>query len=454
MNKIGTKLIAAIMSLVLAVTVAVMSSYAWMTLSSNPTAEGIQITIGGGNTILIAPDVTVAANGQTYHYPGAFKDTINFSQHDSYDYLQSLAGLCPVSTVDGVNWILPDYYDATDVEVKHGEVAGGELKPVSGFILDDSLSHANIPAGQTELAEQGSYIYLDFWVVSPGSDYTLRVSAGDENGGSFLVGLMRPQETDADGDGTADSYTLTASGESAAACARVGFLVNPNNVTDETMTFYQNSAHFSDAYHQLRGVYKDPDGPYIYSSEFRFTVYEPNGDVHPFGTQGTYTVTSPLMWDNHQISPMDIRDRLTVQLRNSWKNAAVGEGLAIEQIFQTAIAGKAFRSKTPTQLEQDFYYNYLQSQVAPYVNKGQFISRTADLYAAAVGGTAGIENMAKLETGGATQDAYIITLQKNVPQRIRMYIWLEGQDPDCVNEASASSFALSIELAGSNQDIT
>jgi hypothetical protein len=47
----------------------------------------------------------------------------------------------------------------------------------------------------------------------------------------------------------------------------------------------------------------------------------------------------------------------------------------------------------------------------------------------------------------------ITTLKANTPQRVRMYIWLEGQDADCNNISSvnASGFSLNIELSGANQ---
>ena len=73
MNKTLTKLIMAALALVLAVSVAVMSTYAWMILSQSPEVGGIQINIGS-NTILIAPDVARTVNGQEYHYPGQFRD--------------------------------------------------------------------------------------------------------------------------------------------------------------------------------------------------------------------------------------------------------------------------------------------------------------------------------------------------------------------------------------------
>ena len=61
------------------------------------------------------------------------------------------------------------------------------------------------------------------------------------------------------------------------------------------------------------------------------------------------------------------------------------------------------------------------------------------------------EEIAALNQSGATEDVYLTQLTGGVPQRIRMYIWLEGQDVDCINSAAAGSFAISLELAGSNE---
>ena len=51
----------------------VMSSYAWLTASTSPVAEGIQVAVGGGSTILLAPDLV---NNERVHYPGAFGATL------------------------------------------------------------------------------------------------------------------------------------------------------------------------------------------------------------------------------------------------------------------------------------------------------------------------------------------------------------------------------------------
>lgn len=434
MNKMLVKLVAAIVTLMIAVVMAATISYAWTTLSSAPVAEGIQITIGGGNTILIAPDKSQVVDGVTYHYPGLFSDRLNFLQHSEYDYLKELAALRPVSTADGVNWFLPAFYDVSDPEVQNGEAAVGQLKPPAGFTLDRDLIYAN----RTDTTGEGHYLYLDFWVVSPGTDYTLRMSTGDESGGSYLLELMQAVEN---GDGT---YRLTESAGHMAASARIGFLVSEDIVDDTTMLLYQRSAYFSNRYSTLRGRYRDSGNNWI-STANRFTIYEPNGDLHPNGVNGTYTVTKPLGFDGELVKAIDIRDRLSVSITNRWKQ----EGLRLEDIFQVAITGKSVSS--PAEAEKELYQKYLQGQVMPYVERAKFFKNTAALYSyCAHNGTADADALSNLQLSGATEDTYIVKLEKNVPQRIRMFIWIEGQDVDCAYDALTASFALSVELAGSH----
>ena len=91
----------------------------------------------------------------------------------------------------------------------------------------------------------------------------------------------------------------------------------------------------------------------------------------------------------------------------------------------------------------DFYINYLQARLAPYVQTGRFVRNTSLL-----SDWVSAEQLAQLETAGATDNVYIIELERNVPQRIRMYIWLEGQDADWDPYNAASSFVLNLEFAG------
>lgn len=446
MKRIYTKLIVVIMELLLAVSVAVMSSYAWMVLSGNPAVEGVQIAISGGNTILVAADLCKEVDGKVYHYPDVFQDTLNFSQHKSYQYLGQLGGLTPVSTADGIHWFLPTYYDLTDEEVLDGQISSGTMKNISDFTLDDSLNYANLAGGDTELPEEGGYVYLDFWVTSPGEDYTLRVSMGKDGSGSFVIGLPRAQETE-------NGYTLAAEDSSAASCVRMGFLVNSDDIVDDTMRVYQTQPSFSQRYRKLRGTYAESGESPVHSDKYRFTVYEPNGDAHLGQTtvaDGNYVVTEPLGLVDGQVRKVSIRDRLTVQKRSVWANSLTGSGTQLEQRFQTARMDPNYQRLSAQELTQTFYKEYLGNQVSSYVERGSFVRSTQNLYYAELNGVVAEEFLAEGFTAGATDDVSIVKLEKNVPQRIRLFIWLEGEDVDCVNSATASALAFRIELAGSN----
>ena len=105
---------------------------------------------------------------------------------------------------------------------------------------------------------------------------------------------------------------------------------------------------------------------------------------------------------------------------------------------------------TPQELVSYFYEQRLQGIYTPYISRGGFVKSTRKLYAAAVEGQVLAEDPALRTVAGATEDTIITVLPKNVPQRIRMFVWLEGQDADCVNAQAATNLIVNLELAGSN----
>ena len=452
MGKITKKLIATLLALTLSVTVVVVSSYAWLIQSTSPEVEGMYVSVGGGNTILLAADLTVEEDGQIYHFPGSFSDRLNFSQYESYSFLQQLGGMTPVSTADGLNWYLPAYYNKNDALVKYGTVADGQLRPIKDFILDDRLGHANLTRDQQDRIEEGSYIYLDFWVVSPGADYRLHISTGEETSGSFAIGLPETVTKDTDGDGKADSYALQDAGSTAAAASiRLGFLANDEPITDLSMFYYQRSEQFAARYTQLRGVYNEkflsaPD------REHRFLIYEPNGTLHTQADlNGSYAITEPLAKAEKGATAANVSDHLTVQGSNTWLMAANAEETRLQQAFESATVNETFDSKDLQKIRSKFYKEYLQEQLASYVDDADFYTQTGNLYALAKRGVVSKSVLAEsTQMAGATDDVYIVDLKKDIPQRIRMFIWLEGQDVDCTNEAAASAIAINLELAGSS----
>lgn len=442
MTKIGQKLIASCLVLAMMTVMVVAVSYAWKTLSTAPEANGIQISLGGRNTIMIAPDQTkISEDGNhLYHYPGKFSQTLNFNQYAQYDYLNAVSALAPVSTADGLHWYVPTYYAANDLAVINGMAAAGQIKPISQFYLDSTLSYAN----QTDpkAAKNGNFVYLDFWVVSPGADYELRISRGDDGDGSFVIELMDPVQDD----NASAGYSLSETSGAVASSVRVGFLVDHNLVLDDTIMYYAESANYAPEYTSLRGSYQESGEQIYYSSAYQFTIYEPNGDLHPDGENGTYTETKPIAWDGGDAVLADISDRLTVQTTNKW---LVGDSAAyyLQEVFYAATVGKTYSSVAD--VKSDFYGKYLQNLLYPYVEQGQFIASTDALYAAMEQGTVSGEALESVERSGATLDTCVASLESNVPQRIRMFVWIEGQDADCTGITTETSFALGIELAGS-----
>ena len=438
-KKVTLKLAAMALLLVISIITVVSASYAWLTMSENPVANGIQVSLSGGTTILIAPDMSQTVNGVTYHYPGTFSDTLDFGQLASYDYLQGLSGLLPVSTADGIHWFMASFYDEEDEMVKAGLASAGSLRPYHDFQLDDALLYANQPAGSDQTGA-GHYIYLDFWVVAPGADYQLRISTGEDSG-SFVIDLLDPVFSS----NTVTGYTLQNNGiTSTSASVRVGFLTSRELLTEDAVALYQQSAGYDSRFAALRGIYPEKGNAVQNPENYHFMIYEPNADAHPTGAaeNGSYVATYPLESFNGVANPIGVLDRTTVQLTNWWSLGADGSTLLLEQIFQTALHGKSdYEAVADT-----FYTEYLQGQFTSMVDRGSFIRNSADLldYISA-------ERLQTLEKSTASENVYIVELQRNVPQRIRMFIWLEGQDADWDPSCAGRCFAVSLEFAGSNR---
>lgn len=436
MNKILLKLVASGVALALAAILVLMTSYAWFTLSTSPEVGGIQVNISD-NTILVAPDLTETEDGKTFHYPGTFSDTLNFSIEESYGYLRSLTGLTPVSTADGIHWFLPAGEDTTGKKVYEVLRSDGQT---GRFLMDSTLQYGNLELDQS-IQPEGSYIYLDFWVVAPDADYTLRVSTSEDEGGSFLVEL--PQATrDVTG-----SYTMNSSSGIASAVARVGFLANGEMVEDQSMLYYQRSRTFNNRYKSLRGNYQERGEAADPERRYRFSIYEPNGDFHPGDDTllDGYFTTRPVGLADGIPAEVSVQNQTAVQLHTKW--LADDNGRYIDQMFQTYLTGKDVSAMEPEEVSRDFYRSF-QGQLSAYVSKGEFIRSSAQLT------DLSREQLDLLNTEGftgAAEDVYIINLEQNIPQRIRMFIWMEGQDVDCIQNTSAIDFVLNLELAGSNQ---
>ena len=444
MNKIRTKLIASLLSVVIAAALIVVSTYAWLTISTETEVGGINIQIGGSNTIKLAADIVVDNGDGTFsHYPGAFSENLNFSDYETYRYLTELGALSPVSTYDGIHWVLPDFYQESDPLVQQGMAVAGQLKDYSLLPVDNTLQYANLTNSQQNSDQKGSYVYLDFWVVSPSGNCELRISTGnDSNTGSFVIGEMTPV-MNAQGTG----YELKAGEVTAAASVRLGFLTNQENAAYTDIQKYLGSADYSKTYTHLLGRFQEPGQTLEqYTTSNWFTIYEPNGNLHTDGGK-YYQITNPLRVLNGTIEPADISQHLAVQLTNYWKVDPFSGDVLLAREFLSATFN--MQDKSREEVSNYFYNHYMQSAFASFVDRGYFVDSTRDLYAEAdANGIVPDSSTALHNTDRATDEIVITTLQKNVPQRIRMFVWLEGQDADCVNIGDISNLIINLEFAG------
>lgn len=424
--KITRKLLSSVILVIISITLMVSVTVAWFTLSTSPEITGLKVTIGGDNTILIAQDVTEElSDGSTISYPGYFSKNVTLNS-------PSNTLLSPVSTADGVNWFIPEISD-------DGEMVVDDL---DSFDLDTDYYYANTSIG--------GYAYIDFWVVSPLDSCFLRICSGDEEVGSYVIQLPESVKNFTNETG----YNLSEEYQTLASSLRVGFLVNDDPIeTDEEMQAYVNSGHYRNDFKSLKGVYSG-------KSDYDFLIYEPNGLSHPnegysvvltskglesvVCEDGEYWTTKPIgLNEKNERALVDIGDRLVVQTKSEWLKDEYGEML-IEQMYQQYLIA----NQDQTISLDDFYENYLQNTYLQYVSSGNLISDTWELY------NSGSQKVSQdevsiLQQSNVVVDSKIVILEKNVPQKIRMFIWIEGQDVDCNYNAAGQTISLRLELAGS-----
>lgn len=271
---------------------------------------------------------------------------------------------------------------------QYGAAADGTEGPTA-FTEEQNLAHANVT--DETVAQEGSYYYMDFWVSAP-EDFNLRLAAGDsKSAGSYALTLPLPQKS-AEGVWT---LSYDDAGLAAQKCLRLGFLTGLDS--DEGTSFL---------------------------------IYEPNG------TDGgsTYKVTTP---QSAAGETGDISGHLTVQQTSQWKSESLNNAFA--QFVKSA--GTDLLNMEALAVARQFYTKALGGQYRPYVTSGQFYQRAADLY----------ENAENAPISGAATDGVILRLKANEPQRIRLFVWLEGQDADCINDAQNALLGIHLELAGSDQ---
>ncbi len=189
-------------------------------------------------------------------------------------------------------------------------------------------------------------------------------------------------------------------------------------------------------------------------------IYEPNADCHPgSASDGGYIATYPVGADeNGKGKEQSVFTNLTVQKQSTWKTDGNGKSLLAGQLeaalfqFKIQLDQEKMNALTAEQAAELFYAKYLQGQYSFLVQKGHFFPQSTALSTRLDPTTRTIKStvLNTYETAGATEDAVIVRLERNVPQRIRVFIWLEGQDADCTGATENLRFAVNLQLAGAN----
>ncbi len=415
---IGKSLIISGITLFIAAVILVAASFAWFTLSTDPEIRGLTLTMATADFLYVSTD------GSNWHQSADLSNEFKY-------YVE----LRPVSTYDGLNWFLPEYNEF------------GELLPILEFTLDDTLEHANVYAYKTdasgnpipssplegiELMEaqaKGYYVYTDFFLMTGEDICDVRLSkpknlevlqdwevAQGFYGSYAIANLIENDEGDLE-------VSVLLAGESA---LRMGFL--PLKVGDAAL---------------------DDDGNIIYEysdvneeDDYRFVIYEPNSDMRssddkPGSTEiyvidytfdsatyqdGNYIRTDPLALiagneqDPYQLKEIE-PERLIIQRKSTWKNLS---------------------DFNPGELTDDIE----NARVSRYVNMGEFVSDSASVY-----GEDRIVDLGSIAQGNAS-DTVVVKLLKNRPLKIRLFVWIEGQDVDCWNDISADRFLVNLEFGG------
>lgn len=427
--KTSNKLLASVALMVISLTLMVSVTFAWFTLSDSPAVTGIKISIGGDNTILIANDKIVEdANGNKVSVPGYFSKNADLEVAEG-------TLLSPVSTADGVNWFIPTVTESGEMDVSD----------LNKFTLDKEFTYAN--------TEDGGYAYVDFWIVSPMDSTFLRISSGDQSGeeiGSYVIELPQSVKDKSKPSG----FTLNEVNDALASSVRVGFLVDDATITDSNvMNTYMSS-------HAFREEMKALKGNYNVNSEYDFLIYEPNGLSHPQKgvstvltpdglktanpQEGEYWITHPIgLGDENNPEFANIPDKLIVQTENLWKKNRDTNSIILEDMYQAYLNQRSAISLS------DFYENYLHENYLQYVVPGRFFESTWDLYLNGDLTKTDSEQLSVMTQTNAVSESYITILEKNVPQKIRMFVWIEGQDVDCSYYAASQTISLRLEFAGS-----
>ena len=394
-DKMGGKLFAAGISLVMAIVLLGTGTFAWFTVGTKAEVEGISISFNSDEAwpFEVSLDYDKLGENATWEKELAITPTLTASgTHLPEEFL-----LRPITTYDLQNWYITGY-DA------FGNTAG-----FMKVKLEDVANQRNTYGVDAEREETENYLYyVDVWVRTrnPNNTYDLRL-----NNPGYLDGALYTNdwETDYgtyvlwkpvwDSGKTPAGYTTE---NNAMASARVGFL-----------------------------TYDDDDQPYSYY------IYEPNADLH----SGLGTVDAgkaELTYINGQTED----DGLLVKNYNAAATNGEFKTTMVPYASGTDAGYVLAQQQTVKQQKSQWKSTVLNSTSPIETWNSECIGSIGNFY----------DKNGNLVSDFATQlPAIAEKIDKDHICHIRIFFWLEGQDVDCWNQIAGGNLYANLEFRG---DIT
>lgn len=353
----------------------------------------------------------------------------------------------------------------------------------------------------TKIMSENYYLYADVWMradideecevhlsvpeLLPDGTYK-SIDKRDDMFGSYVLYYYRDPKADGSESFQYKSFPHEESGGGAETAIRVGFMVDQEGVVNTiskeyttaaqqngktlavdstlnpaTFKIYEPNADRRSAYQlEVRSgnIAADYDAE-KYAKEdrkedaFLRDTYYVNVDGHTYTSDeyknGNYLWTSPVKYSGGSWSlatKQDMLSRLLVQ-KNSYIDPGIYDkrrqadpslgGGSFNPLVASKDGGIALKDGTGTTR----YYS-LNNR---YINMGRFIQNNQSLLSSPVIPlTDGTKDLVATDRGA---DNAVLHLKPGEARRVRIFFWLEGQDPDCWNDIAEGSIIANMEFA-------
>lgn len=439
------------------------ATLSWYTLSVNPEIKGLKANMSG--------------SGLIYVNTTNDKDTYSFSKE--LNIKDDIAGLKPISTVDGINWFICKYDLQGNILSSSKASSSGITQynylkfPYGGNVTkSDEKSYLNNAIDNNrnlDYLDFGYYVYTDVYLINYTEDCDVYLSAPSnthlddieyeesEHAGTFIKSYTVDEN---------NNITLIEGGTSSS--IRIGFKnlgsVLPVNLAEDlTPNKYSGEVENENLYYtdivmddfiilepnaDERSNINDEDcSPDIYVDGFNLKILKDNNE----SLEG-YIQTYPIKLKDTSVNSANniivTSDRN--QMRSKFRTIDGSTSRLNENTLIT-------QSKATWNTDVEVTSNLTSSNIAnmgTFRNGSEFYEHESiennDYTLQSYGNgylSSKFENDNSENEENNIASIPITHLTEGIPNKIRIYIWIEGQDIDCWNNIVDNHFLVNIEFA-------